>query len=123
MRTRNHLLAAAFGVAVAAALLNAQAPRSGADLFAARCSGCHALDRDKEGPRLAGVFGRAAAAVDGFQYSAALAKSKLTWNDDTLDKWLADPDKLVPDNDMAFHVDKPDDRRALIQYLKQISHQ
>src|SRR5271154_3645416 len=118
MRIRNNMLAAALGVAVAAVLLDAQAPKSGADLFAARCAGCHALDRDKEGPRLAGVYGRAAAAVDGFQYSAALAKSKLTWNDDTLDQWLTDPEKMVPDNDMGFHVDNPADRRAIIQYLK-----
>jgi len=53
------------------------------------------------------VVGRAAGSVAGFQYSGALLKSKLTWNEETLDKWLADPDKLVPDNDMGFHVEIP----------------
>lgn len=121
MGMRNHMLAAAFGIAVAALLLKAQAPKSGQDLFASRCAGCHALDRDKEGPRLAGVYGRAAASVDGFQYSAELTKSKLTWNDETLDRWLADPDKLVPDNDMSFRIENPQERRAIILFLKQNS--
>jgi len=121
MRIRSNMLAAALGIAVAALLLKAQAPKSGQDLFASRCAGCHSLDRDKEGPRLAGVYGRAAASVDGFQYSAALTKSKLTWNDETLDRWLTDPDKLVPDNDMSFHVPDPQERRAIILFLKQNS--
>jgi cytochrome c len=115
------MLAAAFGIAVAALLVKAQAPKSGQDLFASRCAGCHAVDRDKEGPRLAGVYGRAAASVDGFQYSAALTKSKLTWNDETLDRWLTDPDKLVPDNDMSFRTENPQERQAIILFLKQNS--
>ena len=40
----------------------------GKDLFDRRCSGCHALDKEKEGPRLRGVFGRASATVPDFQY-------------------------------------------------------
>ena len=41
------------------------AEKQGKDLFEKRCGGCHALDRDKEGPRLGGVYGRAAAPVGG----------------------------------------------------------
>jgi cytochrome c2 len=84
---------------------------SGQQFFEKRCGGCHALDRDKEGPRLAGVYGRAAGSVTSFQYSPALQKSKLTWTSETLDKWLTDPDKLVPNNDMTFSVHLPDCRR------------
>src|SRR5579871_3269069 len=87
-------------------------------LFEKRCGGCHALDRDKEGPRLGGVYGRTAGTVDSFQYSEALKKSKLKWTDETLDKWLTDTEKLVPDNDMTFHVEKLDERSAIIAYLK-----
>jgi len=92
---------------------------SGKELFERRCGGCHALDRDKEGPRLGGVYGRDAASVASFEYSAALKKSKLKWTEETLDKWLIDPEKLVPDNDMTFHVESMDERRAIISYLKQ----
>ena len=92
--------------------------RSGKELFETRCGGCHALDRDKEGPRLGGVYGRQAGLVPSFEYSAALKQSKLKWTNDTLDRWLLDPEKLVPGNDMSFHVDSADERNAIIAYLK-----
>jgi cytochrome c len=97
------------------------ARKNGKELFEKRCGGCHALDRDKEGPRLGGVYGRAAASVGSFEYSASLQKSNLTWTDETLDKWLTDPEKLVPNNDMAFHVESSDERQGIISFLRQTS--
>jgi cytochrome c len=94
---------------------------AGSALFEKRCGGCHAVDRDKEGPRLGGVYGRVAGSVESFQYSEALRKSKVTWNAETLDRWLTDPEKLVPGTDMAFSVAKSDDRREIIEFLKQSS--
>jgi cytochrome c len=98
---------------------SAQFPTGGKALFEKRCGGCHALDRDKEGPRLGRVYGRTAGTVESFQYSDALKKSGIKWTAQTLDKWLTDTGQLVPDNDMAFRVDKPDERAAIIAYLKQ----
>ena len=98
-----------------------QAQANGKALFEKRCGGCHALDRDKEGPRLGGVYGRTSASIDGFQYSDALKKAKIVWKEETLDRWLTDTEKLVPDNDMTFHVEKADERREIIAYLKQTS--
>ena len=97
----------------------AQARPDGKALFERRCGGCHALDRDKEGPRLGGVYGRMAGSLDSFQYSDALKKSKVKWAEDTLDKWLTDTEKLVPNNDMTFHVEDAVERSAIIAYLKQ----
>ena len=99
----------------------AQSKGNGKELFVKRCSGCHALDRDKEGPRLQGVYGRVAGSVDSFKYSDALKKSKIIWTDETLGKWLTDTEKLVPDNDMTFHVQSSEERGAIIGYLKQNS--
>src|SRR5450631_715093 len=99
----------------------AQAREDGKALFERRCGGCHALDRDKEGPRLGGVYGRAAGSLDSFQYSDALKKSKLKWVEETLNKWLTDTEKLVPNNDMTFHVEKPEERSEIIAYLKRNS--
>jgi len=95
-----------------------QGREDGKALFEKRCGGCHALDRDKEGPRLGGVYGRTAGSLDSFQYSDALKKSKLKWVEDTLDKWLTDTENLVPNNDMTFHVEKADERAGIIAYLK-----
>jgi cytochrome c len=99
----------------------AQDPAKGKDLFERRCGGCHSLDRDKEGPRLRDVYGRVSGAVSSFKYSDALKNARVTWNSESLDKWLTDTDKLVPDNDMAFRVASPEERSAIIAYLKQLS--
>ena len=88
-------------------------------VFEKRCTGCHAMDADREGPRLAGVFGRKAGGVAGFTYSAGLKNSGVTWTDATLERWLSDPDMVVPDNNMGFSVPKAEERRDLIAYLKQ----
>lgn len=121
------ILAAASGlflILVTLSLLPAQSTaqsKGGRDLFDARCAGCHALDRDKEGPRLAGVYGRTAGSVASFQYSNALTKSKIVWDEQTLERWLSDPDEMVPDNDMSFRVQNADERRKIIEFLKQQS--
>lgn len=96
-------------------------PAKGKVLFEKRCTGCHNLDRDLEGPRLRGVYGRKAGSVAGYKYSDALHHAEVTWDEATLDKWLTDPDALIPDNDMEFHVAKADERAGIIAYLRQSS--
>jgi cytochrome c len=108
------VLCGAFACLVAAQT----SPTKGKDLFERRCGGCHTMDREKTGPRLGGVYGRAAASVPTFGYSDALKAAHITWNAETLDKWLADPDKLVPDNDMSFRLENADERREIIAYLQ-----
>jgi cytochrome c len=108
-------------VAAAIVIATAQTSSKGKQLFESRCTGCHSLDTDKEGPRLRGVYGRAAASVSSFEYSEALKASKIEWNDQTLDEWLTDPDKRVPGSGMAFRVQSADERAAVIAYLKQVS--
>jgi cytochrome c len=85
--------------------------------FERRCTGCHALDRDKEGPRLAGVVGRKAGSVEGFPYSDALKGSAIVWDEELLNKWLAGPDTLVPGVEMDFHVPDAEERVEIIRYL------
>jgi cytochrome c len=89
-------------------------------VFQKRCTGCHALEGDREGPRLAGVFGRKAGSVAGFDYSAGLKNSGMTWNETTLERWLTDPDLVVPETKMDFHVPKAQERSDLIAYFKQL---
>ena len=114
------------GVALASVVASAVWPllaenNPGKQVFEKRCTGCHALDNEKTGPHLRGVYGRPAASLTTFPYSDALRKSGVTWDSDTLDKWLTDPDAFVPDNDMAFRVANPEERAAIIGYLKEVS--
>jgi len=92
---------------------------AGRSAFEKRCSSCHALDHDKEGPRLAGVVGRKAGAISGFPYSEAVKKSPVVWNEAALDKWLADPEAVIPDSDMAFRLENAVERVGIIAFLKE----
>jgi cytochrome c len=79
-------------------------PARGKALFEKRCTGCHTLTQNREGPRLQGVYGRASGTVAGFAYSEALKKARVVWDESSLEKWLSDPDVLIPGNDMDFLV-------------------
>jgi len=125
LTTRNPAGGIAFALALTVlAALPMPAGAADADrgkaIFERRCTGCHALDIDKEGPRLSGVFGRAAGSVPTFAYSDVVKKSGVTWDAPSLDKWLTDPDAFIPDSNMAFRVANADDRSSIIAYLKQI---
>jgi cytochrome c len=108
-------------LAVATAAISQPEVDNGKELFVRRCGGCHSLDRPIEGPPLRNVYGRRAGSLPGFGYSEALKNSRLTWNEDLLDKWLTDTEALVPDNDMTFRVASHDERRDIIAYLKSLS--
>jgi cytochrome c len=90
-------------------------------LFEKRCTGCHSLTENHEGPQLAGVYGRTSGTVASYAYSPALKKAGVVWDAESLDKWLSDPDSLVPGNAMDFLVSRSQERQDLIAYLKQIS--
>jgi cytochrome c len=97
-------------------------PNHGREIFEKRCTGCHALDNEKEGPRLRGVFGRKAGSISSFKYSDAVKSANVTWDADSLEKWLTDPDKFIPDSDMDFHLAKAVERSDVIAYLRQLSN-
>ncbi|MGA9717060.1 MAG: heme-binding domain-containing protein, partial [Acidobacteriaceae bacterium] len=90
----------------------------GRELFGKRCTGCHSLTQDGEGPRLGGIVGRTSGSVSSYQYSAALKKAHIVWDETTLDKWLTNPDQMVPGTEMDFYVPKPEERQAIVRYLK-----
>ena len=79
------------------------------------------MDKNKEGPLLRGVYGRRAGSVPSFAYSGTLGKANITWDDSTLEKWLTDPDRFLPDNDMVFLLQDAEERSTIIAYLKQLS--
>jgi cytochrome c len=66
---------------------------------------------------LAGVVGRKAAAVPGFNYSDAMKTSGLVWTEANLDRFLAGPTRLVPGTSMRAIVSDPTERRQVIAYL------
>lgn len=97
---------------------NSTSIERGRALFEKRCTGCHSLDNNKEGPHLRGAYGRKAGSVPDFNYSDPLKAANIVWDEPSLDRWLTDPDSLVPDSDMAFHVSSAEERAYIIQFLR-----
>ncbi|HEY3918359.1 MAG TPA: c-type cytochrome [Stellaceae bacterium] len=99
---------------------SAAAAADGADIFTNNCAVCHSTDpgTNKLGPSLAGVVGRKAGSLGDYSYSPAMTKAGLTWDKATLDKYLTDPQTMVPGTKMIFPgVKDANDRKALIDYL------
>jgi cytochrome c len=95
--------------------------RRGEQVYA-RCLACHALAYDRVGPRHCGLFGRRAGSVPGFDYSPALRHSNITWNEQTLERFLARPMAVVPGTTMTYDgVRDAKDRSDLIAYLERAS--
>jgi cytochrome c len=85
------------------------------------CAACHKIERGENdlGPSLHGVFGRKAGTLADFRYSPALKRSGITWTAQTLDAYLADPQKAVPANRMPYAgLADASDRADLIAYLQ-----
>lgn len=90
----------------------------GRQIYESRCIACHSPDANRVGPMHRGVFGRKAGALPGYAYSKALKGADFVWNDETLDRWLANPQELVPGQKMNFKVAEAEDRADIIAYLK-----
>ena len=121
---KKHVL---FGLMAGVALMagvssaSAQDAAAGEKVFNA-CKACHTLEAGKNrvGPSLHGLIGRPAGSVEGFAYSPAMKNAGVTWTDENLAKYLADPKGFVAGNKMAFAgVKKEDDLKNLIAFLKQ----
>jgi cytochrome c len=109
------------GAARAQMDLPAAAPPDGAKLFKNQCATCHTLDAgepQRQGPTLAGVFGRKAGSVAGFHYSPGFANADFSWDDTKLDAWLTNPQAVIPGAIMPYRQAKPQVRHAIIVFLK-----
>jgi cytochrome c len=88
-----------------------------------KCKACHAVDepQNKIGPHLVGIFGRPAGSVEDFNYSDAMKESGVTWNEETIAAYLADPRGYIKGNRMALAGLKEEEIADLIAYLKEES--
>jgi cytochrome c len=100
---------------------------AGAQAFNA-CKGCHQIGQgaqDRIGPHLNGIFGRRAAAHDGYAYSASMERAGvdgLTWTLETLDAYIENPRALVSKTRMSYPGLKNEQARAdLLAYLRTFS--
>lgn len=86
-----------------------------------KCRACHYVDKEKNktGPHLVNIIGRAAGAVEGYKYSKAIARSGLVWDEATIAGFLAKPKKYLKGTKMAFMgLRKENDIANVIAYLR-----
>ena len=118
MKLSNVVLALATPFLVSAAYADGDAA-AGKKVFA-KCGICHLVQPGKTltGPSLFGVVGRHSASVEKFNYSDAMKKMDVTWDTETLDKYLTNPKEMVPGTKMAFPgMPDANDRANVIAYL------
>lgn len=119
MRRRLAIAAAAAALAGCGYAEAAGDAARGATLYESRCGACHSLQADRIGPRHAGINGRRAGSVKGFDYSPALKASTLVWTAPLIERWLADPEQLVPGQRMGFSMADPQARADIAAFLVQ----
>jgi len=121
MRPSN-VIVAAFSISLCASLLGEPAQAQDADKGQhafARCAACHTIDgTTRTGPTLANIVGRKSGSIAGFRYSRAMKNANLVWDEQTLDAYIAAPQKEVPGNVMPFAgISDPGTRADIIAYL------
>jgi cytochrome c len=88
------------------------------------CAACHKLEAgdNNVGPSLHGIFTRKAGEIADFRYSPAMKRSGIVWTPETLEKFISDPQAMVPGNRMPYAgMAGADDRADLIAYLLKAS--
>ena len=88
------------------------------------CAPCHKLEAgvNNVGPSLHGIFTRKAGEIADFRYSPAMKRSSIAWTPETLEKFISDPQAMVPGNRMPYAgMAGADDRADLIAYLLKAS--
>jgi cytochrome c len=92
---------------------------AGQAVFNSRCAMCHTTEPgvNKIGPSLAGIVGSKSGTVPGFNFSTGMKSADITWDDDELDKFLANPAGDVHGTKMFVNLPNESDRQNVIGYL------
>ena len=88
-----------------------------------KCAACHSIAQDgknKIGPKLYNVVGRATGSISDYKYSKALASYSKEWTFEELNGFLIKPSSWIRGNKMGFAgLKKDEDRASVILYLNQ----
>lgn len=89
--------------------------------FLKSCGVCHVAEPGappRQGPNLAGVYGRPAGSLPDFKYSDALKAGGWIWDEATLDPWMENAQAVHPGTFMNYRQRDPDKRKLILDYLK-----
>ena len=93
--------------------------------FNSHCATCHSAQADKNGvgPSLAGIYGSTSGTVPGYAFSPGMKNAQIVWDDQTLDKFLQNPNGTVHGSKMFATVPDATTRQRIIAYLQELKPQ
>jgi cytochrome c len=122
IKLRTMILPMAASLSLLSGLAVAQDTEDAKLAFNNQCRKCHVTNEgdNRLGPSLFGVVGREAGSVSGFAYSSAMKNADIVWDEETLDRYIENPDAVVPGNRMKPYpgVDSAEERAKIIAHLK-----
>ncbi len=96
-------------------------PNPGQQAFNNACRTCHVVREgdNRLGPNLHGIVGRKAGSLPDYAFSGAMKEAGFVWDEDKLDRFMANPDEVVPGNSMKPYggLASSDDRKKIIAFL------
>jgi cytochrome c len=104
-----------------------QAPQgaeiSGQQAFNNACRTCHIMREgdNRLGPNLHKIIGRKAGSLPDYAFSSAMKEAGFVWDEEKLDRFIANPDEVVPGNNMKPYggLSSSEDRKKIIAFLAQ----
>ena len=118
------LAVAAFTSGVTLQVARADDVAAGKAQFLTSCGVCHAVEPGaaaRQGPNLAGVYGRAAGTLPDFKYSVAIKDGGWVWDEATLEPWMENAQAAHPGTIMNYRQKDPDKRKAILDFLKTLT--
>jgi cytochrome c len=98
------------------------AAQDGQTAFNNSCRTCHTMKEGdhRQGPSLAGIVGRKAGTAPGYNFSDSMKQSGIVWDEDNLDKFIANPDQIVSGNTMKPYggITDAEQRKTIVEFLK-----
>ena len=97
----------------------------GQQVFNNACRTCHSMREgdNRLGPHMRGIIGRKAGSLPNYSYSSAMKGANFVWDEDNLERFLANPDEIVPGNTMKPYggLASAESRVELIAFLKTLT--
>ena len=98
---------------------------SGQLVFNNACRTCHTTSEgdNRLGPHLYKIVGRKAGSLPNYGYSSAMKSADFVWDEAKLNRFIANPDEIVPGNNMKPYggLASADDRAKIIAFLRSLT--
>ena len=94
-------------------------------VFNNACRTCHTTKEgdNRLGPHLYKIVGRKAGSLPNYGYSNAMKSADFVWDEEKLNRFIANPDEIVPGNNMKPYggLASAGDRAKILAFLRSLT--